>query len=109
MKKKIVIAILAITLLTVGAFVGSLTSRSAFAQTSTPTTEATPAPLVTITEDDDTPPFGRGVQFGFGGDDTALAEKLGKTVEELTAARTAAFEKAVADAVTAGVITQNPG
>ena len=111
MKKKIVIAILAIALLTLGAFVGSLTSRSALAQTSTPTTEATDtaatqAPQVTITEDDDDLLFGRGMHFGIGGDDTAVAEKLGKTAEEMTAARTAALEKAVSDAVTVGVITQ---
>jgi hypothetical protein len=111
MKKKIVIAILAIALLTLGAFVGSLTSRSALAQTSTPTTEATDtaatqAPQVTITEDDDDLLFGRGMDFGIGGDDTAVAEKLGKTAEEMTAASTAALEKAVSDAVTAGVITQ---
>lgn len=110
MKKKIVIAILAIALLSVGAFIGSLTLSKASAQTSTPTTEATPVPVVTITpiEDDEetTPPFGRGGEFGFGGDDTAVAEKLGKTAEEMTAARTVALEKAVADAVAAGVITQ---
>ncbi|MGB4595156.1 MAG: hypothetical protein WBI14_04565 [Anaerolineaceae bacterium] len=111
MKKKIVIAILAIALLSVGAFVGSLTLGKASAQTSTPTTEvtdpaATPAPAVTVTEDDDDAPFGRGQLFGIGGDDSDVAEKLGKTVEEMTAARTAALEKAVADAVTAGVITQ---
>ncbi|MGB4420790.1 MAG: hypothetical protein WBI29_03265 [Candidatus Saccharimonadales bacterium] len=111
MKKKIVIAILAIALLSVGAFVGSLTLGKASAQTSTPTTEvtdpaATPAPAVTVTEDDDDAPFGRGLLFGIGGDDSDVAEKLGKTVEEMTAARTAALEKAVADAVTAGVITQ---
>lgn len=110
MKKKIVIAILAIVLLTVGAFVGSLTSRSALAQTSTPTTEATdtvatPAPQITITEEYDSD-CGCGVQNGIVGDNSAVAEKLGKTAEEMTAARTAALEKAVADAVSAGVITQ---
>jgi hypothetical protein len=113
MKKKILIAILAIALLTLGAFVGSLTSRSALAQTSTPTTEATdtaatPVPQVTSTtiDEEDDSPCGCGVQNGIGGDDTAVAEKLGKTAEEMTAARTAALEKAAADAVTAGVITQ---
>ncbi len=112
MKKKIVIAILAIALLSVGAFVGRMTLSSAFAQDTTPTTEATPVPEVTITpienEDDDevAAPFGRGMHMGIEGDDTAVAEKLGKTAEEMTAARTAALEKAVADAVAAGVITQ---
>ncbi|NLW72991.1 MAG: hypothetical protein GXY37_08920 [Chloroflexi bacterium] len=114
MTKKFIIAFLAAALLTAGALAGSLMLRNVYAQDTTPTVEApeaeeTPVPVVTITTDegdDDLPPFRYGGTFGISGDDALVAEKLGVTSEAIVAARATALEKALADAVAAGVITQ---
>lgn len=109
MKKKIVLPILAITLLSIGAIFGSRTLRTTYAQSPTPTVEA---PTTSekkeseVVEQTDKGIRTFGMHMIWEADDAALAEKLGKTVEELTAARTSAIERAVNEAVAAGVITQ---
>lgn len=114
MTKKFVIALLAVALLMTGALAGGLLLHNVYAQSPTPTAEVTeteekPAVgemIIPDDVDDDLPPFRRGGVLGIGGNDDLVAEKLGVSAEDIAAARIAALEKALDDAVGAGVITQ---
>lgn len=86
MKKKH-LTILAAVLMITAIFFGSFAIKSVQAQAATP------------------PQAG---QFGFGpGDETVLAEALGVSVKDITAARAAAFEAAVDKAVSEDLITES--
>ena len=99
MNRKIVIPVLTVVALAVASLFGFVVYRQAYAQTATPTTPTTPSTNA---------PVGKGFDGrGMGGvTDANLASALGITTDQLTSASTTARNDALAQAVSAGLITQ---
>ncbi len=85
-------------------FAGFSGLKTVFAQTTTPETPATTETPVTPSTADGEVPFGQGFMMGTSVD--GLAEILGKTAAEIQAARKAAFDLAVDQALADGALTQ---
>jgi polyhydroxyalkanoate synthesis regulator phasin len=100
MNKKIFRTLIVSVLVLGIAFAGFSGMKAVFAQTTTPETPTTETPSTT---DDDVLP-GKGYMMG--SDDDGLAAALGKTAAELQAARKAAFDLAVDQALADGALTQ---
>lgn len=99
MNRKQTVSILLAGALAIAVVTGAAVYRTANAQEATPTSPATETPAGKS--------LGRvGLGKGLPGGGEALAEALGITVDELTAAYQAANDAALTEAVTAGLITQ---
>lgn len=104
MNKKLIKTVTAGVLVLAIVFAGFSGLKAVFAQTTTPETPTTTEiPATPSTTEDEVLP-GRGYMMG--SDDDGLAAALGKTTAELQAARKAAYDLAVDQALADGAITQ---